>query len=46
MWLVGLGILVMRPMAPSGARSAMFNGFNAPGAVGSTFADGERHERP
>ena len=46
MWLVGLGILVKRPMAPAGAHGTMFNGFNAPGAVGGTFADVERHERP
>ncbi len=39
MWLVGLGILVMRPMASSGARRTMFNGFNVPDAVGSTLAD-------
>ena len=45
MWLVGLGILVMKPMAPSGALGTMFNGFNAPGAVDSTFANVKGHDR-
>ena len=44
MWLVGLGILAMRPMAPAGARSTIFNGFNTSSAVGGTFADVEHHE--
>ncbi len=44
MWLVGLGILAMRPMAPAGARSTIFNGFNTSSAVGGTFVDVEHHE--
>ena len=43
--MVGLGILAMMPVAPAGAHGTMFNGFNAPGAVGATFADVESHER-
>jgi hypothetical protein len=37
--------LAMRLMVPAGAHGTMFNGFNALGAVGGTFADVERHER-
>src|SRR5258708_23045806 len=46
MWLVGLGILAIGSMAPAGAHGTMFNGFNAPGAVGRNSEDVERHERP
>ena len=46
MWLVGLSVLHIRPKAPAGAHGTMFNGFNAPGAVGVTSADAKRHERP